>query len=674
MGGSRLRARGYRRCSACASRRRASDWAAAYDLILITENSLHYHYYGSEPDIHVEKLTNGTDADSPKGPYITKDNPVNWTYVVTKPGNTNLTTIQVADNMPGVTPVYKSGDLNGDGWLNLTETWIFNATGTAVPGQYANIGTSNGTDPLGTKVTATDPSHYYGSEPDIHVEKLTNGSDADSPKDPNITKDNPVNWTYVVTIVGNVNLTAIDVVDNVSGVDPAYKSGDTNNDDWLNLTETWIFNATGTAEMGQYANIGTANGTDLLGKNVTDTDPSHYFGVPKKTCMSDYKNDTRGNLLDGWTVFVDDNGDGLLDTGETNTTTSGGGYWQICDLDSGTTYRVCEVNQTGWTPFDPASGCRSVTAGDDPVTNVNFTNAENEYCLSGYKLDNRTKETLPGWLITVYNSTGVPVGFNTTNATGQWQVCGLVNGTYTVCETNHTKWTPIDPESGCQDVTIAGEGEHLHKVNFTNFNTTWFGEPEYCLSGYKLDNRTGSSLEGWTINVTNSSGLVDTVTTDADGWWQVCHLVNGTYTVCETNQTGWTPIDPASDCQEVKIAGENESLYKVNFSNARHACMSGHKYDARTEDMLGGWTIFIDTNGNSTLDSGERSTITDGNGYWEICGLSPGDYMVCEVLKPGWNAIHPVTGCQSVPLAGANVTDIDFSNDPRNVTMTKKSL
>jgi len=42
LGGSGLRAQGYRRCSACASRRRAGDWAAAYGLIIITENSLHY--------------------------------------------------------------------------------------------------------------------------------------------------------------------------------------------------------------------------------------------------------------------------------------------------------------------------------------------------------------------------------------------------------------------------------------------------------------------------------------------------------------------------------------------------------------------------------------------------------------------------------------------------------
>ena len=35
----------------------------------------------------------------------------------------------------------------------------------------------------------------------------------------------------------------------------------------------------GIAEAGQYANLGTVTGTDELDAELTDTDPSHYFGV-----------------------------------------------------------------------------------------------------------------------------------------------------------------------------------------------------------------------------------------------------------------------------------------------------------------------------------------------------------------------------------------------------------
>jgi hypothetical protein len=63
---------------------------------------------------------------------------------------------------------------------------------------------------------------------------------------------------------------------------PAYVSGDDGSDGILepySLTgETWIYQASGTAMAGQYANIGTVTGTPLVGPAVSDDDPSHYFG------------------------------------------------------------------------------------------------------------------------------------------------------------------------------------------------------------------------------------------------------------------------------------------------------------------------------------------------------------------------------------------------------------
>ena len=50
----------------------------------------------------------------------------------------------MTDNKPGVTPAYVSGDTNDDGKLDLTETWIYAASGTAVTGNYSNTGTASG--------------------------------------------------------------------------------------------------------------------------------------------------------------------------------------------------------------------------------------------------------------------------------------------------------------------------------------------------------------------------------------------------------------------------------------------------------------------------------------------------------------------------------------------------
>ncbi len=238
-------------------------------------------FYPDEPSIKIEKATNGVDADTPTGPAIPVGGAVTWTYEVTNPGNVPLSNIIVTDNQ-GVTPVYTSGDTNGDNLLDVNETWIFEATGVAVPGQYANIGTVVGTPPTGPDVTDSDPSHYFGIPIDmavINIEKATNGVDADLPTGPFIPVGDTVTWTYVVTNPGNVPLSNIIVTDNRPGVVPIYISGDTNNDGILQVGETWVYEATGVAVAGQYANIGTVVGTPPTGPDVTDSDPSHYFGI-----------------------------------------------------------------------------------------------------------------------------------------------------------------------------------------------------------------------------------------------------------------------------------------------------------------------------------------------------------------------------------------------------------
>jgi hypothetical protein len=68
-----------------------------------------------------------------------------------------------------VVPVYQSGDTNQDNKLDLTESWVYSANGTAISGSYQNIGTATGsyTDDLTNPATptASDASSYTGVQP-----------------------------------------------------------------------------------------------------------------------------------------------------------------------------------------------------------------------------------------------------------------------------------------------------------------------------------------------------------------------------------------------------------------------------------------------------------------------------------------------------------------------------
>jgi hypothetical protein len=114
------------------------------------------NYFGAAPGINIVKFVNGFDADSAPGPHVAVGSTVTFTYVVTNTGNVPLANVAVSDDKLGLITSF-TGDTNGNGLLDLTETWTYTATATALAGQQTNVGTVTGQDannPPGTTVTA----------------------------------------------------------------------------------------------------------------------------------------------------------------------------------------------------------------------------------------------------------------------------------------------------------------------------------------------------------------------------------------------------------------------------------------------------------------------------------------------------------------------------------------
>ncbi len=432
------------------------------------------------------KKTNGEDANNPTGPHIPVGGTVTWTYEVSNTGEVPLGNITVTDDQGVQVPATPtSGDTDQDGFLDVDETWIFTATGTATAGQYANLGSVTGTydddgDPQTPPVRttpATDPSHYFGDNPRLHVVKTatpdsgtvvkpgqvvtysvkvdntgnvplepaeidddlsdvlddatyvagsaaatsgtvtvdtgaqslhwegdlpvdgsatityqvrlkkfeegaelhnvvvgtgtnpenpgtevpsncptattqnpdcqtthpveplqasldivkkTNGFDANNPTGPHIPVGDTVTWTYEVTNTGEVPIGDVTVTDDQGVEVPATPtSGDTDNDGLLDVDETWIFTATGTATAGQYANLGTVTGTydddgdpQTAPEPVTPaTDPSHYFGDDpslhvEKTATPDSGTVVKPGQVVTYSVKVDNTGNVPLEPAE----------------------------------------------------------------------------------------------------------------------------------------------------------------------------------------------------------------------------------------------------------------------------------------------------------------------------------------------------------------------
>jgi hypothetical protein len=61
-----------------------------------------------------------------------------------------------------------------------------------------------------------------------------------------------------------------------------------------------------------------------------------------------------------------------------------------------------------------------------------------------------------------------------------------------------------------------------------------------------------------------------------------------------------------------------------------------------SEPKLSGWTVYLDSNNNNQLDTGETSTQTDTNGNYSFTNLRPGTYTVAQIIQTGWQQTYPI--------------------------------
>ncbi|MDB5173705.1 MAG: hlyA 9 [Phycisphaerales bacterium] len=73
-------------------------------------------------------------------------------------------------------------------------------------------------------------------------------------------------------------------------------------------------------------------------------------------------------------------------------------------------------------------------------------------------------------------------------------------------------------------------------------------------------------------------------------------------------------------------------------------------------------TVFLDTNGNGTLDAGEVSVKTDGSGNYHFDNLPAGSYNVAEVVPAGFQKTMPAGDLKVNPLPGESLSGADFLN------------
>ena len=119
--------------------------------------------------LNLVKFTNGQDANYAPGPILQVGSTATFTYAVSNTGNVVLTNVVLIDDngTPGnpaddFHPTFTGGDANGNGLLDIGETWSFTASRIVTAGQYTNLGTVTASTLTESTVTDSDLSNHFG--------------------------------------------------------------------------------------------------------------------------------------------------------------------------------------------------------------------------------------------------------------------------------------------------------------------------------------------------------------------------------------------------------------------------------------------------------------------------------------------------------------------------------
>jgi len=104
------------------------------------------------------------------------------------------------------------GGTCGDGYL--VESYPSNSNGMDQWVVKCDDGQGNQIYPSSIYIICAMPPSQTSESPSISIQVLVNGDDANIPPGPKIQKEDPVNWSYLVTNTGDVGLNNITVIDN----------------------------------------------------------------------------------------------------------------------------------------------------------------------------------------------------------------------------------------------------------------------------------------------------------------------------------------------------------------------------------------------------------------------------------------------------------------------------
>ncbi|MDJ0647278.1 MAG: SdrD B-like domain-containing protein [Xenococcaceae cyanobacterium MO_188.B19] len=444
-------------------------------------------------------------------------------------------------------------------------------------------------------------------------------------------------------------------------------TGDTpvENDETFTVTLASATNA----NISTIATTSNLSGVENVGTGTIQNDDDN-LGSIRGTVFADTDNDNAGESpLQGVTIELLDSDGNSIDsdpdtpnTQPTITTTDATGSYSFMDVVPGD-YIVKQTNLSGYADVsdndrvDDDGGAGGVDDDTNSNTNdnlipVSLSNQESDTgndfideqtgTISGEVLADTNNDdigdaALAGVTIQLFedgNTTAIAT--TTTNSTGNYSFTDVEPGNYTLVETNPSDYGDVKDSDTNADSTADGAGGNTDKnvisvalsAGGISTGNDFVDERGVIRGNVKADtNNDGDgevNLENVTITLTNTTtSATVTTTTDASGNYIFADLPSGTYTVVETNLSGYADVseqdsvtdDVTNDTDLEGSGSSNDNILDVVLIAGEEDSGNDFIDEALPETIAG--KVLEDTNGDGVGDSplaGVLITLSDTDG------------------------------------------------------------
>jgi hypothetical protein len=387
--------------------------------------------------------------------------------------------------------------------------------------------------------------------------------------------------------------------------------------------------------------------------------------------------------LGGLQVFIDFNGNGTFDSGETVVPTAADGSFSFTNLGPaviGGAPNPQTVNGAYLVRFVPTTGFVQTTPNLAPITLATGQNVTNKLigvirtgAISGTAFvdtngDGARQPGEPGLggATIVLNGPGGTRTLNTAND-GTYTFFSLATGSYTVTETLPPGYvqTTTSPGPVTLQTTTQATG-----VDFGDFKLVTLGGTVFTdVNGNGTMDAGDGGLSGVTFDLVNAATnqVVNTTVSGAGGVFAFTFVGplpgGGQYLIREELPTGYVQTTP-TPAAFAPSSGTDQTGFK--FGNFQGYSVSG--------------TAYLDANGDGAMDNGEvgssgfviqlkdtggnvvLSTTSQADGSFTLSGIGPGALTLVEAPRPGYTIKQGAAGYAINGSSGATIVGLQFGN------------